>query len=205
MHTVLGERVEDAGDVGAELREGELGVPDVAAAVGMDAVPGFSDRGEESRAARLSDLLGHDKEGGRHARAVERVQYLRRPLLIWPVVEGQRDRAQGPAATGTPSASATATWQATCLGPIGVGRGVSCEQVSMAWGQRKRKRQPSVGLITRGGSPLSAETASAFCRGSATAERSSCVYGCFGSLRTASVGPSSTRWPAYITTTRSAT
>ena len=59
------------------------------------------------------------------------------------------------------SAFATATWQATCLAPMGVGRGVSCEHVSIAYGQRQRKRQPSLGLMTFGGSPVSPEIDSA--------------------------------------------
>src|SRR5437588_8432708 len=97
------------------------------------------------------------------------------------------------------SAFATATWQATCLAPMGVGRGVSCEHVSIAYGQRQRKRQPSLGLMTFGGSPVSPEIDSAPSPDSATAERSSRVYGCLGSPRMVSVGPSSTRWPAYMT------
>src|SRR5947209_14331498 len=104
-----------------------------------------------------------------------------------------------PADFETSFAFATATWQATKLEPIGSGRGVTCEHFSIAYGHRHRKRHPSLGLITFGGSPVSAEIDSSFSRGSATAERRSWVYGCLGSRRTVSVVPASTRWPAYIT------
>src|SRR5262249_31095267 len=42
------------------------------------------------------------------------------------------------------AAAATATWHATCVEPIGEGCGVTCEHFSIAYGQRHRKRQPSV-------------------------------------------------------------
>ena len=80
-----------------------------------------------------------------------------------------------PAGLATSAGSPAATWQATCTDPIGLGRGVTCEHFSIASGQRQRKRQPSLGLITLGGSPVSAEIGSSSSRGSATAESSSCV------------------------------
>src|SRR5205823_6130094 len=102
--------------------------------------------------------------------------------------------------------SGSATWQATRRRrPISRSSGVTVSHVAIASGQRSRKRQPSPGSITFGGSPTSAASERpSGARGSGTAERSSCVYGCFGRRITSSVGPSSTRWPAYMTSTRSA-
>src|SRR5262245_51877859 len=104
------------------------------------------------------------------------------------------------------SASASATWQATNR-PAPTWRigGVTVWHTSIASGQRNRNRHPSLGLTTLGGSPTSAASEMpSGARGSGTADRRSCVYGCFGRRMTSSVGPSSTRWPAYMTRTRSA-
>src|SRR5439155_5518993 len=119
---------------------------------------------------------------------------------------GQEEPVHPCCACASSRASASATWHAARRpGPSSRNSGVTDSHSSIAYGQRARNRQPSLGLITFGGSPTSAasETPSG-ARGSGTAERSSCVYGCFGLCRTSSVGPSSTRWPAYMTSTRSA-
>ena len=76
---------------------------------------------------------------------------------------------------------------------------------SNASGQRSRNRQPSPGSITSGGSLTSAACTASGARGSGTADSSSCVYGCFGSASTLSVGPDSTMCPAYMTSSRSET
>ena len=107
----------------------------------------------------------------------------------------------------TSSGLVWATWQAASWpGRISASSGVTCAQVSMASGQRQRNRQPGVGSITWGGSPVSvsAPTASG-ARGSGTADSSSWVYGCLGWSSTSLTGPDSTIWPAYITISRSAT
>src|ERR671934_2466211 len=118
---------------------------------------------------------------------------------------GQEDPLRGVHAAGSPT-SASATWQAASRpGPRGLSSGVTVPHSAIAYGQRARKRQPPFGLTTFGGSPTSAaaETSSG-ARGSGTAESSSCVYGCLGRWITSSTGPSSTRCPAYMTSTRSA-
>jgi hypothetical protein len=74
-------------------------------------------------------------------------------------------------------AAAAATWHAALwAGASNVGLGVTRPHISMASGQRSRKRQPSAGFTTFGGSPTAAdvetETGS---RGSGTAESRSCV------------------------------
>ena len=74
--------------------------------------------------------------------------------------------------------------------------GVTVAQASMASGQRQRNRQPGLGSITFGGSPLSVSAATpSGARGSGTADSSSCVYGCFGLASTSSIGPASAIWP----------
>src|SRR5262249_29411686 len=134
-------------------------------------------------------------------RAVEQRQQCRRLLAHL----GQEDSLRDVHAAGSPT-SASATWQATRRrGPMSRRSGVTVSHSATAYGQRRRKRQPSPGLITRGGSPTSAASAiPSGARGSGNAERRSCVDGCFGRRRTSSIGPSSTRCPAYMTSTRSA-
>src|SRR5207253_1128932 len=55
-------------------------------------------------------------------------------------------------AAASDSLSATATWQATRRpGPRSRSSGFTVSHVAIAYGQRRRKRHPSVGLITFGG------------------------------------------------------
>ena len=98
------------------------------------------------------------------------------------------------------------------LGAVSVDRGSAAlggavvAQISVAFQQRVRNRQPDGGLSGDGTSPLS-RMRSLRCALSSfgAADISAAVYGWLGRSKTASVGPFSMIRPRYMTETRSAT
>ena len=106
-----------------------------------------------------------------------------------------------------PASTRPATWQAAlCPGASSRGSGVTVEHCVDR--QRAAAAEPAalarVDHLRRLASVGRLHDASG-ARGSGTADSSSCVYGCFGSASTSSVGPDSTMCPAYMTISRSET
>src|SRR3954449_8830721 len=84
----------------------------------------------------------------------------------------------------------------------------SCERGadSCSSGHRVQKRQPDGGASGDGMSPFSTTRVRVRCTtgsGTTAADRSACVYGCFGAENKSAVGAVSTIWPRYITATLS--
>ena len=95
-------------------------------------------------------------------------------------------------------------WQATRTpSPNVTSGGTTSRHTSITNGQRAANRHPGGGSRRSGGEPgiTSSVRRSAWMLGND--DRSFCVYGCRGALKTRATGPSSATLPAYMTITRS--
>jgi hypothetical protein len=81
--------------------------------------------------------------------------------------------------------------------------GASLRHRSCATGQRGLKRQPAGSFARFGGSPGMPVSGTLGPRIEGNASSRALLYGCDGVSKTVRVGPNSTTWPAYITSSRS--